>query len=123
MTLRYSDDVRNAGLDARVAAIGPSPTLRICGSKKTIVEISLPKEWMGTAKNGITRKQGLWAALSDQKGTATRFEICDRAGNTCISGDIPTDMVLDKPDIEVGQSVMVGVFVLVAGNGMEKEPN
>ena len=45
--IRYSEKLRNAGLDARVAAIGPSPTLHIRdASGSPLVTMTLPKKWM-----------------------------------------------------------------------------
>lgn len=118
MTLRYSEDVRNAGLDARVAAVGPSPTLRMFAESGTrLANIKLPAQWMSKAANGIIHKQGNWSGFAEAEGEAKRFEICGADGKPHWSGAIPTDMTLDNPDLKKGQSVMVGVFVIAAGNG------
>lgn len=126
MTLRYSEKLRNAGLDARIAAIGPSPRLHIFGTgAKPLVVMLLPKDWMLKAANGMARKTGAWVGIAEQGGKAQRFEICDSSGERCVSGDIADtknsdaigDMTLNNTSIENGQSVMVGAFVIAAGNG------
>lgn len=119
MSLRYSEQIRNAGLDARIAAIGDSAQLRIFGAgKKLLVTIPLPKPWMTKAEKGLVHKKGTWQALAEQKGEATSFCICDGAGTAHMTGEIPVDMTLDNPNVEKGQSVMVGTFVIAAGNGV-----
>lgn len=118
MTLRYSEKIRNAGLDARIEAIGPSPVLRIYGDgNKAIVEITLPVAWMSKAKDGMAHKTGAWSAVAARKGEAKTFEISDADGYAHMTGAFPIDMTLDNPNIEVSQTVVVGTFVIAAGNG------
>lgn len=119
MTLRYSEKLRNAGLDARIAAIGAAPTLRILGAgdRALLAQIKLPDVWMSKAENGSAHKLGNWATLALHKGEAKSFQICDAKGNVHMIGQIPLDMTLADPNIEPNQSVVVGSFDLFAGNG------
>lgn len=118
MTLRYSEKLRNAGLDARIAAIGPNASLRLFGgSAEPLVIIKLPSPWMAKAEKGVARKTGNWAGLAQGRGEATSFQICDQAGGAQMIGRIPLDMTLDDPNIEINHSVVVGSFMMVSGNG------
>jgi hypothetical protein len=116
--IRYSEAVRNAGLDARIETIGPSPTLRIFADdgEDELVVIRLPKVWMTKAVLGMVHKVGEWAGIAENDGEATRFEISDSNDVKHISGDIPADMSLDNRKIEKLQTVLVGVYVISAGN-------
>ena len=118
MTLRYNEKLRNAGLDARIAAIGPAPDLHIFGDgeKTPLVTMTLPKEWMTKASGGIAQKKGLWVGIASKSGKAQSFQLCNSEGE-CVSGKIPFDMKLDEDAIEKGQGVMVGTFAIAAGNG------
>lgn len=114
--IRYSEKLRNAGLDARVAAIGPSPTLHIRdASGSPLVTMTLPKEWMTPAANGACQKAGQWTGTAGRQGEAASFCIADLEGDH-ITGDIPGHMTLDNPSIKRGQAVVVGRFILTAGN-------
>lgn len=114
--LRYSEKVRNAALDARVTAIGPSPTLHICGKDgEPLVSIVLPHVWMGKAANGVVQKAGEWQAVAHKTGEPASFRISAEDGNH-VDGAIPGDMTLDHPKIERGQAVVVGRFTLSSGN-------
>ncbi len=119
MTLRYSDKVRNAGIDARIAAIGPAPMLHITGADgERLASMTLPHEWMGAAHGGMARKRGSWSGAAARSGKAAAFEIRDQSdAEAHVSGKIPEDMTVDNPSFEKGQSVVVGSFVLAAGNG------
>lgn len=118
MTLRYSEKLRNGGLHARIAAIGPSPTLHLFdASGKQLALIRLPKEWMGKPEGGIARKRGVWSGVAEAKGKPARFDIRDAEGETHITGAIPGEMTIDKPaDLEAGSPVVIGNFTLAAGN-------
>jgi hypothetical protein len=128
MTLRYSDAIRDAGLDARVAAIGPSPHLKIFAEKEPeeisladpgepLITFVLPKSWMKKASNGIAMNSGLWPGTATSDGKAKSFRLCDAAGNVHMQGAIPEDLKLDNDNIRKGQEAAVRVFVLAAGNG------
>jgi hypothetical protein len=118
MALKYSEALRDAGLDARIKAIGPKPRLCIfADSKKCLVEIDLPEGWMSKAKGGAVHKEGEWFGTAAASGEARRFAIIDAMGEQ-ISGEIPLDMTLDDPQIEKHQIVVVGSFTISgAGRG------
>jgi hypothetical protein len=117
MTLRYSETLRNAGVDARIAAIGEKPTLEAFDKEGTrLAVIHLPDEWMSKAAGGIANKRGIWTGTAEAKGRVARFEIRDASGAAHMEGSIPEDMTFDNPDLVKGQSVMVGHFVIAAGN-------
>jgi hypothetical protein len=128
MTFRYSEAVRNAGLDARIAVIGPSPRLCIFAEEapeelgnadpgQPLVTIVLPAQWMTGATNGVTTNKGIWAGKGEASGKAASFRIYS-ADNTCqIQGDIPGDLKLDNINIAENQNVAVRVFAISSGNG------
>lgn len=121
MTIRYTDEVRNAGLDGRVTAIGPAPTLRLFdASGKLLVEMSLPKEWMSKAANGLINKKGIWQGPARTKGEAKSYSISNKSGSAALKGEIPFDMVIDNPKFEESQNVVVGTFVIAAGNAWDE---
>ena len=73
MAFRYSLEVRNAGLDARIAAVGPAPVLNLYDGKTVLVAIKLPDIWMTKAENGVVKSVGRWTARAIGKGVANRF--------------------------------------------------
>lgn len=117
---RYSLAVRNAGLDGRVAEIGPTPVLKICGEDGAeLVTMFLPAKWMGKAEDGEVKLRGLWQGTATGKGIANTFCIYDAAEKTAhIDGDIPADMSLDNPHIAPDQTVTVSAFTIKAGNAI-----
>lgn len=118
--MKYSEKLRNAGLDARIAALGPNPTLQLFDSGgKRLAQIALPNGWMSKAEGGVARKRGVWSAVAENKGEATRFAIHDAADDAHMSGNIRDEMTIDNPRLEKGQSVVVGQFVLTAGNATD----
>jgi hypothetical protein len=117
MSLSYSVDLRNAGLDARIAAIGPNATLRICSADTDLVSIRLGKDWMAPAKNGVLSNSRSWSGHAKAEGKAKTFCICNSEGWPCISGNIPEDMKLDNVNLAPGQEVTVSSFTIRSGNG------
>lgn len=126
MSFRYSMELRNVGVDARIAAIGPSPILRIYSigqqiGKQTsgeLVSISLPEKWMSQAEDGVSSNLGEWRGQATGGGKARSFRIYDSGGKTChIEGAIPDEMKLDNPSIAPGQRVTVEAFTIKSGNG------
>lgn len=116
MALRYSDKVRNAALDARIAAIGPSPMLHLRdASGEPLATLRLPKVWMSKAQDGMVQKVNDWAGSAHKPGRAASFCIAGSDGDH-ITGDIPGDMKIDNPNFEAGQNVSVGRFIIAAGN-------
>jgi hypothetical protein len=126
MALRYSVDVRNAGLDARVAAIGPAPVLKIYGEaaklggarSKPLVIIQLPAKWMAKAEDGVAAKIGEWTGIPKVKGQAKSFCLYNKGQNIChIEGSIPDNLKLEHPHLAPGVAVTVEEFTIKAGNG------
>lgn len=124
MAFKYSVECRNAGLDARVACIGPRPILRIYASAQgaapsgELVCMALPADWMGKAKDGAVKSQGEWKGRALADGEAKSFRIYDRSGDTChIDGAIPDEMKLDNENIATDQTVTVEEFTIRSGNG------
>ncbi len=126
MAFRYSTECRNAGLDARIAAIGPRPLLKIYSSAQSLaddpegelVSFQLPADWMGKAKDGVVKSLGEWKAKAIADGEAKSFRIYNRTGDTChIEGVIPDEMKLDNVNIAIEQTVTVAEFTIRSGNG------
>ena len=126
MAFRYSVEVRNAGLDARIAAIGPSPLLKIFADdqaidgepKALLVSLQLPRTWMGKAEDGAASNVGEWRGLAEADGKAKSFRIYDAKGKTChIEGAIPADLKLDNANLAVDQGVTIVGFTIRSGNG------
>lgn len=127
--IRYSADVRNAGLDARIARLGANPKLILfaapappgCAAPNpgnVLVEILLPKEWMSKATDGAVIKRGTWRGTATGRGEPKSFRICGADGACGLQGEIPFDLTLDEKnsEIEPGQNVLVVNFGLSSGN-------
>ena len=126
MTFRYSAELRNAGLDARIAAVGPGAVLKIFSSAQgavgrqysgELIAIKLPKAWMHRAEDGSVTANGLWQGTASADGKAKSFAICGGDGTPHIEGSIPDEMTLDNINIATGQTVTVSAFVIRSGNG------
>lgn len=125
MAFRYSVELRNAGLDARIAAVGPDPVCKLYSSgqstgsiaKGELAAIPLPKDWMTKADDGVVTNNGEWHGVAKAEGKAKSYRICDKAGTCHIEGAIPEDMKLDNPHLAPGQKVTVEVFTIRSGNG------
>lgn len=126
MAFRYSVELRNAGLDARIAAVGPSPILKIYSSGQQVgkqasgelVSIQLEDGWMSKAEDGVASNTSDWKGAATGDGKAKSFRIYDKSGKTChIEGAIPEEMKLDNPNLAVGQTVTVSAFAIKSANG------
>ena len=132
MSLQYEVEVRNAGLDAKFAAIGASPVLKIrsgaapascadADAGDVLATLNLPAVWMGSASGGAISKSGLWETLAaDQSGTAGHFRIEDSGGDCRLQGTVgesAADMIVTTVDIIAGQSVLVTGFTIRDNNG------
>lgn len=128
MAFRYSVELRNAGLDARIDAVGPAPVLKIYASAQAmgrapsgeLVSIQLPRKWMSKAEDGVASSLGEWVGKAVGEGKAKSFGIY--SGDTChIDGAIPEDLKLDteveNPMISPGLTVTVSAFTIKSGNG------
>lgn len=128
MTLRYSTDIRNAGLDARIERIGPEPLLRIFADPppgstaapdppRLLVEIKLPDPWMGKSVDGAANKQGIWTGRARADGEPKSFRIYRSAdGACCLQGAVPGEMQLEGGGVLERQNFSVMNFVMSSGN-------
>lgn len=133
MALTYSEEIRNARLDAVETVIGTSPVLKIrTGAAPTHVSdastgtvlatVSLPSDWMAAASGGTKSKSGTWEDSSaDASGTAGHFEIVDSGGDVHMRGSVTAtggggDMTVDNTVFAAGQDFTVSTFTLTAGN-------
>ena len=103
---------------SRVAAVGPSPILKIYAGEKELAAINLPETWMTKAENSVTKLAGQWQGRAHARGKADAFCIYSRDGKRCcIEGDIPAEMELDNPHLAPDLSVTVDNFIIKTGNG------
>lgn len=133
MTLQFSDDVRNARLDAIETAIGASPTLEIrsgaapadcaqADSGVLLAQIALPANWMADALDAVKEKAGTWEdAAADANGTAGHYRIKDTGGNCHVQGTITEfgaggDMEIDSTELLAGQKFTVVSYQWTEGN-------
>lgn len=135
MAMKFSEDVRNARLDAIQEIVGPSPILRFwsgstpantsapdAGTK--LVEMNLPANWMSPAANASKQKAGVWKTLSAlATGVAMYYRIYSSdddeprvQGTITATGD-GGDMTVASTDVFVGQEVVVTAFSINEGNG------
>lgn len=134
MTIKLSEAVRNARLNAIETAIAASAILKIrvgappadcaaADSGAVLATLALPSDWMADAATGAKGKSGTWQdASADSAGTAGHFRIYANDGTTChIQGTITAtsgggDMELDNVVIAAGQTVTITGFTLTDGN-------
>jgi hypothetical protein len=133
--IQYSDDVRNAKLDAIETTISTSPIMRIrtgskpadCGtadSGTVLATLTLPSDWMAAASGGTKAKSGTWQdASADAAGTAGHFRIYNSGDTTChMQGSVSAtggggDMTVDNAVFAAGQSFTVTTFAITDNNG------
>ena len=127
MTYQYSVAVRNAALDAREAAIGVSPILKLfsgvepanCAAADPaglLATINLPSDWMAAASAGVKAKAGVWSGVGSAAGIVASWRIYDSGLVAChIQGNI-ADMIFDNTNITNGQTVTINTFQWTAGN-------
>lgn len=134
MTIKFSETVRNARLDAIETAIGTSAVLKIrtgsppanitdADSGDVLATVSLPSDWMAAASGGSKSKAGTWEDNSaDDSGTAGHFRIYASDGTTQhIQGTVGltgsgSDMTVDNTSFATGQKFTVTAFTLTDGN-------
>lgn len=126
--MRYSESVRNAGLDARIAVIGPSPMLelragvapaRLTSTPKgdLLATGQAPEDWMQPANAGMKSMRGLWEMKGIARGMASYLRVLDASGTVChLLAEIPNDAEIDSAFIVPQQIVNVTLFNLRAGN-------
>lgn len=133
MTMQFSDDCRNAALDAIETTIGTSAILKIrtgaapatcatADSGTVLATLNLPSDWLAAASSGAKAKSGTWEDTSaDNAGTAAHFRIYASNGTTCHNQGTVTatggggDLTLDNTSIASGQTVTITGFTLTAG--------
>jgi hypothetical protein len=131
--MHFSDAVRNALLDAIEAAVGVSPILKlragpspadgnVASTGTVIATMNLPADWMAAASGGSKSMLGTWQDLSaDAAGTIGHYELCKSDGTPEIRGSVTLtggggDITLDAVTLNLGQSVSITSFTLVAPN-------
>ena len=131
--MHFSTPVRNALLDAIEAAIGVSPILKlrsgpspadgdVASSGVVIATLNLPSDWMANASGGSKSLLGTWQDTSvDAAGTVGHYELCKSDGTPAIRGSVTLtggggDIALDAVTLNLGQSVSITSFTLVAPN-------
>lgn len=122
--LRYSVELRNAGLDARIKAVGPNARLKLYANRqggkitpKCLAEIALPETWIGKAENGEAKATAPWTGKAVAEGEAKSFAICNAQDVICIDGAIPDNLKLKNPHMAPGQAVIVTACTIKSGNG------
>lgn len=138
MTVKKSDAVRNAQLDAKETTIGTAPKFRLysgtvpanCAAalagNTLLAEGALPSDWLAAASGGVKAKSGTWT-LTGQSGAgsgtaATFYRIYDNGATTCHEQGTVTasggggDLTLDNNSIANGQTVTISTYSETAGN-------
>lgn len=131
MTIKMSDAVRNAMMNAYEATIGASAKLRIysgappaaladAATGTLLVEMSLPADWMAASASGVIAKSGAWTGAAVGDGVAGYYRILNTAGavaheqgTVAMSGG---DMTINNTNIATTQTVTVTTFSKTAGN-------
>jgi len=130
--LQYSVAVRNAGLNAKVAAIGEGSVLKVrtkampeaCSSPDVglaLATVQLPADWMQPAENGQIDMSGVWRTMrADLSGAAEHFriyhnDICHIQGS--VGTGLQSDMQITNPWLFGGQPFEIERFTIVDNNG------
>lgn len=127
MTYQQSVAVRNAGLDAKVTAIGASPVLKLFSGAEPancaaadpsglLCTIQLPATWMNPASNGVATKAGTWSAAASAGGVIASWRLYNQAGSVCHEQGNTTDMTFDNVNVASAQVVTVNSYAKTAGN-------
>jgi len=135
MALQYSVAVNNAGLDGKIAAIGPAPTMKVFSGDPApncaagdptglLCAMKLPANWMTAARDGRARSVGRWKGEVTADGRARSFRIYDRSGRCALQGAISDrsgtgEIRIDDVDLVTGQNLFIDAFGLAAGNGQK----
>lgn len=100
MLLQFSDDVRNAMLDAITTVIGASAVLKIrtgaaptdegaADSGTVLATLNLPSTYMAAASGGSKSMTGTWTDSSaDNSGTAGHWRLYTNGGTCKSQGDV-----------------------------------
>ena len=131
MTIKFSEAVRNARLDAIETVIGASPKLRIySGAPPTnttdaatgtlLVDMTLPADFLQAASGGIKLLNGSWTTTAAAAGVAGYYRVWDNAVTTCHEqgtvGQGTGDLSLDNTTLAASQTVTINQFTKSDGN-------
>ena len=133
MSLQYSTTLRNNQLGQVQSTIGTSPHMIIytgsapancaaAATGTTLVDITLPSDWMNNPSSGSVTKLGTWTGTASGTGTAGYYRVYDSGITTCgIQGTVTAtggggDMTLDNTSIASGQQVTISTYTISAGN-------
>lgn len=124
MSVKWSDAVRNAVVDAIETAIGASPKVRFysgvepadetaaLSGNTMLAEFTLGADWAANGAAGVKTFSGTpLTATGAAAGVASFYRIYNNAGTTCHEqgslGTSGTDMTIDNTNIAVGQTVRI----------------
>ncbi len=137
MGVQFSEDVRNAMLDAIEDTIGPAPVIELrtgakpancaaASSGDLLARAAVPSDWMAAAASGSKAKAGTWSLDGVAAGDIGHFrifeagspDVCKAQGSVTAQGG-GGDMTITGASvtIAIGQAVTVDTFTLTAGNG------
>lgn len=135
MTLKFSEDVRDAMLDAYENTIGTDAKLRIytgtepantaaAATGTLLVDMQLPTNWMADATGGTKALAGSWTttAVGGAPNDAGYYRIWNSGVTTCHEQGSVTatggggDLTLDNISIATGQTVTITAKTLTAPN-------
>lgn len=131
MAIQMSTSVRSARVDTIESTAGASAKLQLrtgaqpsdCAAADTgvlLCEIALPADWMAAASGGSASKSGTWRGTASASGVAAHFRIKNNTGSTChLQGSVAQDsgdLLLDNPNIAVGQLITINTFSISDGN-------
>jgi hypothetical protein len=132
--MREAVALRNAGLDAKETAIGPSPIMRIrtsttgpategaAATGTLLVEITLPSNYLANASSGTKVLAGSWSGTAVGAGDAGHFELFASDGTTrlgwgtCGGPGSGRELVLTNGTIAVDDDVEIATWIWTAGN-------
>lgn len=130
MALQFQTGLRNTWLDDIETAVGTAPILYIatgaapanCAAADTgttLINLSLPSDWMAAASGGSKAKSGTWSGTltGGSASTPGHFRIKNTAATTVFlqgtcgigSGDLSFDGTFTS-----GQTVTISTFTLTA---------
>lgn len=134
MSIKYSEQLRNAQLDAIETTIGPNATLQLrtgnppagtasADTGTLLVELALPANWLADASGGTKGiANGPWTGTGVAAGDVGHFRLKDEAGSVChVQGTVTQagnggDMIMANIGVAVGQLVNVSACQITAPN-------
>lgn len=121
--MKYTEGIVDAGLDARIARIGPSPLMELLAGRKVVASGELPARWMERSRRGVVFKAGTWSLRgADTAGNgidADGFRISGQSETISGSVSLPNeggDAVMRSVTVSAGQRCTVDDFRIVGGN-------